>query len=213
MKKSVLFIALFLFLLISPALGSNSWDPSFYLGGGYGFSSVDTGINSLTGTAALDEDDSGFKILGGVKINKYLGFELSYNDFGSSELTGNNGDTFNINDAAFQFIANGVKLEAEADSIALEAVVFAPLDELTGQENLKYFEPFFKVGFHSWDVEYTVSASNINTTTGDDDGTDIVFGAGINFKLIDLITLRVEWERFNTEDDIDFFSGSLIINF
>lgn len=212
MKKLLFSIVLASLVFASNSMAANAWEPSFYLGAGYGFSDFDTGVGSLTGTASLDDDDSGFKILGGVKFNKFLGLELSYNDFGEAELRGNNGDTFVFNGITRTFLADGVTLEAEADTIAIEAVVFAPLDELTGNDSLKYFEPFLKVGAHFWDIEYSIAASNISSTFADDDGTDVVFGAGINFNF-DFLTIRAEWQRFNTDDEIDFFSGSLIFNF
>ena len=84
---------------------------------------------------------------------------------------------------------------------------------LTGNESLKYFEPFLKIGVNFWDIEYSVSASALSTRTADDDGTDVVFGAGINFNFIENLTIRAEWERFSTEEDIDCLSGSIIFNF
>lgn len=209
MKRLCLVLVFFIFLTGSAL----AMDPNFYIGAGYGVSSIDTGVTGLTGTASLDEDDGGFKIFGGFKFNNYFGIELGYADLGSAELKGNTGDTFILNGTTLTFLTNGVNIEAEATTILLEGVVFFPMDVITGNDSLKYFEPFLKVGVHFWDVEYTVAASSLSTVTADDDGTDLVFGAGINFKIIEHLTIRAEWERFDTDDDVDYFSGSLIFNF
>jgi len=167
----------------------------------------------ITGTASLDEDDGGFKIFGGVKFNKFFGIEAGYANLGTAELTGNNGDTFILEGTTFTFLANSAKIEAEADTLMIEAVVFLPLDELTGNESLKYFEPFIKLGVHFWDVEYTFAAASVSSSTADDDGTDVVYGAGINFNIIEHLTIRAEWQRFVTDEDIDYLSASVIFNF
>lgn len=213
MKKLFSVIIILLLTTVQSALAWDTWNPSFYAGVGYGYSKVDTGITGLTGTSSLDENDSGFKIFGGFKINQFLGIELGYSDLGKAELKGNNGDTFSLGGTTYQFLVDGVSMGAEATSIQISAIYFIPLDYFTGQDSMKYFEPFIKVGVNFWEIEYSMSTSNIDQVRADDDGNDLVFGAGINFKIYDRIGLRAEWERFQTEEDIDYFSGSVIFTF
>ncbi len=211
MKKLSLIIGILLFA--STAFAYESWDPSFYAGLGYGWSKLDTGITNLTGTASLDEDDSGFKIFGGFKINKFLGLELAYNKIGKAELKGNSGDQFSLDGVTYSFLINGVTIEAEAKTIELAAIYFIPLDYFTQNDSMKYFEPFIKIGANFWEIEYSLSVANVGKVKGDDDGTDIVFGAGINFKVHENFTIRTEWERFKMEDNVDFFTLNLIFDF
>ncbi len=211
MKK--LLPILLLFFCIGSANAGIPENFNFYLGAGYGLTKADTGVTGLTGTASLDEDDSGFKVFGGMKINSFFGLELSYADLGSTELTGNNGDGFTIDGTALTFIVDGAKIEAETTTIALEGVIFLPLDKLSGNDSLKYFEPFFKLGVHFWDMEYTVASASTSATTADDDGVDAVFGAGININIIENLSVRAEWQRFMTDEEGDYFSGSVIFNF
>lgn len=209
MKKIGLILVCFIFLTGIAFAQDTKW----YLGGGYGVSDVDTGVSGLTGTATLDEDGDGFKFFAGFQFNEYFGFEIAYVDLGEAELKGNNGDTFVLDGVTYNFTADSVIIAAEVDTIALEAVFSLPLQKMTGNESLKYFTPFIKFGVHFWDIEYTVAASNLNAMTADDDGTDIVFGAGINFNIIRNLSIRAEWERFNADEDLDYFSGSIIVRF
>lgn len=207
MKKLLFIIAIICISSMSFAVESSG--PSFYIGAGGGNSVVDTGVTNLTGTASLDDEDSGLKLFGGLKFNKFIGIEASYINLGTATLTGNTGDGFTFDGVAYQFPSDGWNIEADATTIALEAMCFLPLDVITGNDSMKFFEPFIKIGMHFWDIEYSVSAAGI----GDDDGTDFVFGTGINFNIIERLTARAEWQRFATEEDIDFFSASLIFNF
>lgn len=209
MKKFVL-IAFILFVS-STSWAWELWEPSFYIGAGYGYSRIDTGVSGLTGTASLDDDDNGFKLFGGFKFNKFLGVEAAYAHLGEAELKGSTGDQFSSGGTTYQFLVDDVTIEAEATSIELAVVYFLPLDYF--MEPLKPLEPFFKLGAHLWEVEYSMSANNFDQVKSDDDDIDIVWGMGINIKVIDNVAIRAEWERFKTEEDIDFFSASFVFNF
>lgn len=209
MKQASLILVCFIFLTGVAIAQETKW----YIGAGYGMSDIDTGVSGLTGTASLDEDSSGFKIFGGFKFNEYFGLEIAYVDLGEAELKGNNGDTFAIDGVAYNFTANSVVITGEMETIALEAVLFLPLEKITGNDSYKLVTPFIKVGLHFWDAEYSVSASTLSKTTADDDGSDIVFGAGFNFNIVKNLSIRAEWERFTADEDLDYFSGSIVINF
>ena len=209
MKKVILILVCFIFLTGIAIAQETKW----YFGAGYGLSDVDTGVSGLTGTATLDEEDSGFKFFGGFQFNKFVGVEIAYVDFGEAELRGNNGDTFVVDGVTYQFTASNASIDAEATAFVIETVLSLPLGDVSGNDFLNYLTPFLKVGVHFWDIEYSISASNLTTTTADDDGTDLVFGAGIDFNLFKNVGLRAEWERFMFDDEIDLFSGSIVIKF
>ena len=209
MKKVILILVCFIFLTGIAIAQETKW----YFGAGYGLSDVDTGVSGLTGTATLDEEDSGFKFFGGFQFNKFVGVEIAYVDFGEAELRGNNGDTFVVDGVTYQFTASNASIDAEATAFVIETVLSLPLGDVSGNDFLNYLTPFLKVGVHFWDIEYSISASNLTTTTADDDGTDLVFGAGIDFNLFKNVGLRAEWERFMFDDEIDLFSGSIVTKF
>ncbi len=191
---------------------SNAMNTKFYLGAGYGFSSMDTGITT-TGTATIDEDDNGFKVFGGVKLNDFFGFEFGYADLGTAEIKGNTGDTITSDGVTITSPVDNVTIEADFTTVIFESILFLPLDKISGNESLKYFEPFLKLGVCFWDAEATLSVASLGLVSVDDDGTDIIFGGGINFNINENLTVRAEWERFSTDEDIDYFSGSVVFNF
>lgn len=179
--------------------------PKFYLGGGGGLSTLDTGVSSLTGTAKLDEDDIGYKGLIGVQFHKYFAAEGFYADFGKAELTGNNGDTFAFRGTTYQFTANNVTISLAGKSFGFAGVGILPVHEMVA--------PFVKVGVHFWDAEGSVASSAGNASLTDD-GTDIYFGGGVQFNIHENVAFRAEYERFKFDDeDVDYISGSLIFKF
>lgn len=208
-----------LLVLISLLLSTPSFaqdqegDTKWYFGAGGGTTSVDTGVTNLTGAASLDDTSTGWKIFAGYQINKYLGVEAGYADLGEASLTGNNGDTFVIDGTTLAFTADGAKVTAEAKTILVEALVMLPLGDMTGNNILGYFTPFVKLGVGFWTLDYSASASNVSQVTTDDDGTGVVFGGGLNINIIRNLAVRVEYERFSMEEDVDLFSGSVIFRF
>jgi OOP family OmpA-OmpF porin len=110
-------------LLLSAALGvtafsANAQDKGFYAGAGVGQSLVDEG--------SYDDEDTAFSVFGGYQLNKYLGLETGYVDFGKIEPTD-----------------NGTALES--DTAYLTAVGTLPITDK--------FLAYAKAGVHSWNVD------------------------------------------------------------
>ncbi len=206
--KTIILLAVFgIYLptsLFSAKANDFNLNPKTYLGVGGGFTDHETGISGTTGTAELDEEDTGFKVYAGVKLNNYLGFEAFYADLGESSLSGNNGDTFISEGEAFQFTETA-ELKLDAESYGLGTVVSLPI----GNE----FYPFVKLGMHQWEVEVTATSSAGNVSL-EEDGTDVFYGIGFEWKLAENFGLRAEYERFDSDgDDLDFMSAGLNIFF
>jgi opacity protein-like surface antigen len=90
----------------------------------------------------------------------------------------------------------GLPLEAEGDGISAFAVGFLP----TGPVDL-----FAKAGLISWDSKIGGSF--------DDDGTDLAYGAGLQFRVLGL-SIRAEYEKFDISDvDLDMISIGLTYTF
>ena len=90
----------------------------------------------------------------------------------------------------------GQKLEAEGDGISAFAVGFLP----TGPVDL-----FAKLGLISWDSKISGSF--------DDDGTDLAYGVGAQFRVLGL-SIRAEYEKFEISDvDLDMISVGLTYTF
>jgi hypothetical protein len=90
----------------------------------------------------------------------------------------------------------GQKLKADGDGTSAFAVGFLP----TGPVDL-----FAKVGLISWD-------SKIGGTF-DDDGTDLAYGVGAQFRVLGL-SIRAEYEKYDISDvDLDMISVGLTYTF
>jgi len=96
----------------------------------------------------------------------------------------------------------------EASSINVSALGTWPL----GSE----FSLLGKVGANRWDAERRLGA-----TSGDDNGTDVLYGIGLQYDFTDRINGRFEWERFASvgepavtgESDLDLLSVSVAYKF
>jgi OOP family OmpA-OmpF porin len=145
----------------------------------------------------------------------YLGASVGQANLKIDDLTNNTfeNDDFDADDMAFKLIAGirpldwlgveaayvnfgepedtvlGQKLKADGDGISAFAVGFLA----TGPVDL-----FAKVGLISWDSKISGSF--------DDDGTDLAYGAGAQFRVLGL-SIRAEYEKFDISDvDLDMIS-------
>lgn len=177
----------------------------WYLGAGLGDSTFDTGVDSLTGTASLDEDDTTAKIFAGVSVSPNLGIELQYSDLGEATLSGNTGDQFRLNGTTFQFTSDNARISGDAESIGASVLGVLPVNDR--------FQAFGRLGLHSWDVSATATSPSQRTEI-EDDGTDLFFGLGADIRLINQVALRIEAERYELDDDeVTSVGGSLLYQF
>ena len=161
-----------------------------YAGISFGQSTLDTGINSLTGTASLDEKDNATKIFAGFNIDENFAIEGHYANLGEATLSGNTGDRFTDEGTVYEFLVDGVTVTAKVKSIGVAGIYkFNVGDTIT---------PFVKVGFHKWDNKISVSAGSVSGSA-EDDGTDVFYGLGASSAISDKIDFRVELERFKGE--------------
>ena len=175
---------------------------SYYLGGSFGRTDVDTGISALTGTAQLDDEDTGYKLFAGVDLNEIFSVEAHYADLGESSLTGNSGDTYILDGTLFTF-SGTAGVVVEGTSFGVSALARLPIE---GR-----IKPFAKFGVHFWDLDAAFS-STFGSASLSDDGTDIFYGAGVEVMATDTLSARAEFERFDFGgDDVDFLSIGLII--
>jgi len=152
----------------------------------------------------------------------YLGASVGQANLKIDDLTNNtfSDDDFSGDDMAYKLIAGirpldwlgveaayvnfgepedtvvGTKLKADGDGISAFAVGFLA----TGPVDL-----FAKVGLISWDSKIGGSF--------DDDGTDLAYGAGAQFRVLGL-SIRAEYEKFDISDvDLDMVSVGVTYTF
>lgn len=156
-----------------------------YIGAGAGLTTVDVCDDlNSLGATSCDDEDTGLKVFGGYKFNPNFAVEGLWADLGEVSATGPGGTA-----------------TVEVDGFGAAAVGIIPLNE--------QFSIFGKVGAFMWDASGGGAASGT-----DDDGTDIMFGAGVSWDFTSRFGVRAEWERFDIDgDDVDFLSVGLQINF
>ncbi|HJS77003.1 MAG TPA: outer membrane beta-barrel protein [Burkholderiales bacterium] len=142
------------------AQASTSPVPSFYIGAEVGQAE------------AGDEDDLGYKILGGYQFHRNFAAELGY----------------------------GILLDkdaAEVTTLELVAVGMWPLGN--------NFHILGKLGFANWEID--------SNQAGRVDGTDLTWGVGAQFDMGRNLGLRAMWQRYEADEEIDFFNVGVIWKF
>lgn len=192
MKKHLIAVGI-MAMTASPAFAQSSQSKTaFYMGVSAGQTKIDTGVSGLTGTATLDESDTGYKIFGGLKLDDIWSAEIQYADFGTASLKGNNGDRFTFDGTQYQFTANNVNLSVKAKSFGAAIVA--------GYDVTKAVRPYAKLGLHRWDSDATISSSAGNASLSDS-GTDPFYGIGIQFSITDQLAARVEAEHYKYDSE------------
>jgi opacity protein-like surface antigen len=171
--------------LLALSTGAQAADNGIYIGVGVGQSTVE--IDDVGGVNNFDfeGEDVGYKVIAGIRPLDWLAFEANYVNFGEPDDT-----------------LAGQRLRSEGDGIGAYALGLLA----TGPVDL-----FAKAGVISWDSELT------NPQLGriaDDDGTDLAYGAGVQFRLLSL-GVRAEYEIFDIDDvdDANMISVSVTYTF
>jgi OOP family OmpA-OmpF porin len=199
----IISITLGSFTAVSQAQGTNR---GFYLGGGAGGAKYN-GFNQLcrdiTGslpgipvTTSCDSSETalGWKLFVGWRWNQYVALEAGFANLGDAK-----GDT----------IIFGQNVNGEISSTAV-------FGELVGSVPLSQRARLFaKLGVSNIDAELTtdvfaVPISGAPSTAFSKDSTEAVYGAGFEFAFTQKVMGRAEWERFDFEEGIDFFSINVV---
>lgn len=162
----------FLTILLCVLFFSNttkSQEPGFYLGYELSNNKWDTGVSQITG-ATLDEEDTGYGIVGGFGVSEYFDIEFGYRDYGETSLKGEVGDAFTLGGIDYVFINNGT-IKYEGDSYFLGIKPKFTLGD--------FFSIFGKLGIHSYDTKLNVSTATTSTNVISD-GEDPYYGIGFS---------------------------------
>lgn len=129
---------------------------------------------ALVDERAYDDEDTAFSVFGGYQFHRNFALEAGYTDFGSLE-------------------PDVAGTDLELSSASLTAVGILPFTER--------FSGYAKAGFQRWELDRAIPSL---TGTAKDDGTDPVYGVGLQYRFNDLVALRGEYTRSEVEDlDVD----------
>jgi OOP family OmpA-OmpF porin len=168
------------------AAGPSNNQTPYYVGISVGQAKTDTGIENLRGNVSLDESDTGYKIFGGVKLNPIFSAEVQYANLGQASLSGTTGSQFSIEGDSFVFTSNG-RLDIETQSFGLAAVA--------GFDINSAIRPYAKLGVHYWDAQFSGSTGG----SASEHGTDLFYGAGVEFSINKNLAARLEAENYNLD--------------
>ncbi len=150
--------------------------------GGYAGASVGrTSLEETNGRFTFRGTDSGAKAFAGYRLHDFLAVEGSYFDLGTP------GDT-----------VSGFRRRTSISGLDFFAVGVLPL---------RRFELFAKAGLMAWTKESTTSG-NVPSSTANDGGVGVTYGAGGEVRCSQRLWLRAEWEAFDVRgtDRVDLVS-------
>ncbi|WP_348673771.1 hypothetical protein [uncultured Abyssibacter sp.] len=183
-------------------LVSGTASAEWYAGVRAGQAIVDKGSRATTNelrlqgepnvTADVDDSDTGGTIYGGIRLGDVIGFEVGLFTLGSHDtvVSGTTTDTDLLarRTAAVQPRAG--------DGINIAATVFTP-------QFLGGFEGRLRYGFAYWEAEFETTTS-AGTRTYDDDGFDVLAGAGLWYAGFGQVAIGADVDFYNIDDDTVF---------
>lgn len=165
------------------AASSASYADNGYMGFGIGQASNDACSDQPANSSCTDSKTVG-RVIGGYQFNSNFAIEGAYASLGEAELK-------DLNSSA--------KVEIDGSAFSLSLIGIAPLSD--------NWALYGKAGMGRWNVDLSVNDGAGTSVSGDDSGTDPVFGAGLMWTIDKGSNLRFEFERqtVGLEDASDGF--------
>jgi len=151
-----------------------------------GASWLSTDATFETAFENFETDDSSFKVYTGFTFMKYLGVEASWRDLGTHSGT--------FGDAT---------LESDLEGLDLSALGRIPLGRVT---------LFGKVGYANITEDFTYN-DGITTITGDNDDWELMYGVGVDIRILPHLGIRAEWEEYDVDASLNSFSAGAWFKF
>ncbi|MDZ7642868.1 MAG: outer membrane beta-barrel protein [Woeseiaceae bacterium] len=145
----------------------------------------------------FDEDDFSWSAFAGIQATDTLAVEASYNNFGDFDTS----RTFDLTQT---------DIDAELTGYDVMGVLSLPMGPL---------RLYGKAGVVYWDARATARIQppfgSGFSVDDDDNGTDLAFGGGLEFRISPALSLRGELEWFDIEDteEVWFASAGIAYRF
>jgi len=175
--KEKYFLLLLFAIMVSPQATAANW----YVGLGFGQSEIDQGF--------FGEYGDGFKVFGGLQLNRNVAVEAAYIDYGSPSENVFGADT-----------------KYEATAVAAWAKGLWPV--------FSRIDLFGKVGLAYWEVDSKSTLFGFPSSTTSDDGIDLSWGIGTSLNYWDKLSIQLEYEDILADiDAITLWSISAVYKF
>lgn len=169
-------------------------DNGIYIGAALTDVSSDFDLGIAAPAYRVDDDSSGFKLIGGIRPLDPIGLEVNYVDLGDADA---------MLAAACPVPAAGAcpgSATFDARALSVSAV---------GYYSLPFIDVFGRVGVARWKSDRNLALVGDDTERG----TDITYGVGAQLRFLSL-ALRLEYERFELDrDSIDSVSLGITYTF
>ena len=136
-------------------------------------------------SSSLDDSDTGFGVYGGWQLNEYVAFGAGFVDLGELNASGDElgefgGFTDKLEASGFEIFTTGML--PVSDSVSLSA----------------------SLGAFNWDQDVTF-VSEFEDFRGSASGTDLVYGAGVNWDILQENGLHVHlfWKTYKKVGDLE----------
>ena len=146
--------------------------------------------------ASVDSSGTAWKAYGGFELNKFVAFEIGYADLGKVVTQYNTSVSPNDID---EILSDTYSVHPyQGDGWFGAAVLRWPV-------NPDVITLHARVGAFSWnsDIDVRVISGGTGSVTGDDSGTDMMYGFGGEWHINPSWSLVVEWERYEMNEWLD----------
>ena len=178
--------------------------PAFYYGVGAGQATDTQWDESMiqdgsVSSIALEDQDTSFRLFGGVELDRNLAFEVAYVNFGQQTAEGDA-------DGSGSYWGGGpAAVTSEVDGFDFGLVGTVPL---SGDLSL-----LARIGVLAWEGNLTYEDPSF-VDKFRDTGSDVFFGGGLEFDPDGPLAVRGEYSRYSIDGiDVDNVSVSLMYRF
>ncbi len=197
-------------------LPAQASDAAWYVGASAGQASADYGGGDLAADLAnrgwsilepsVDDSDTFWKVFVGYQVNRYVAVEAGYAALGE------------IDTRYRALVPPGDVDELLQDTLEVHPYLGAGwtasvvLRQAFAEDA---FAVYARAGLFIWeaDIDVKVVSGGTGAVSGDDSGTDGMFGFGVEWRFHPAWALRVEWERYKLNDWADVPSAGVCWRF
>lgn len=173
---------------------AHAQDNGIYIGASAADVSTDFDLGLAAPAYDVDDETSGFKLIGGIRPLDPFGVEVNYVDLGDTDAT--------FSGVCPPVVGGGCPGSATFDARALSV-------SAVGYYSLPLVDVFGRIGVARWESEREIPLLGSATERG----TDLTYGAGAQVRLLS-IALRLEYERFELDrDSVDSVSVGFTYTF